>query len=108
MREALELHDAVCLMHLAKISLFRSRRVKAGVLREVLRSMDGATKPRPKKPPKREGGEPIPAIPRPKPTPFSGGAGAPVEFEEREQRPARTRFGFTVPAAGVEDTGLRL
>jgi hypothetical protein len=42
---------------------------------------------RPPKPPRKgrpdEGGEPMPAIPRPKPKPLSGGAEAPIEREQR-------------------------
>jgi hypothetical protein len=77
-------------------------------IREVLREAREASKmarpfrpSRPSKPPRSrkprpdEGGEPMPAIPGPKPRPLSGGAAAPVEKERRVKKfsPQPSRIG---------------
>lgn len=56
-----------------------------------LAERSGGKPPRPKRfrgggPPREEGGEPVPATPRPKPKPLAGGAAAPLDPDRR--RPA--------------------
>lgn len=57
-------------------------------------------KPRTRRP--DEGGEPIPAVPRPKPNPLSGGAAAPIEVTVRvtktSAQPPRVKSGPKVPS----------
>jgi septal ring factor EnvC (AmiA/AmiB activator) len=74
----------------------RARRaeVRDALLAEMMARRAGQPKPpRPRKRRPDEGGEPMPAIPRPKPKPLSGGAEAPIEREQRKtaSQPQRVR-----------------
>nr|WP_295370820.1 hypothetical protein [uncultured Sphingosinicella sp.] len=50
----------------------------------------------------------MPAIPRPKPKPLSGGAAARLEFGERKPRPASPRRLLSVSPPDGDETGIRL
>jgi hypothetical protein len=67
----------------------RQAEVRGALLAEMMARRPGRPKPPP--PRKRrpdEGGEPMPAVPRPKPKPLSGGAEAPIEREKRAKKSA--------------------
>jgi len=70
---------------------FRSQEaeVRKALYAEIVARRSG--QPKPPKPRKRrpdEGGEPMPAVPRPKPKPLSGGAAAPLKFTVRVTKTA--------------------
>lgn len=70
------------------------RYAEAAMLRaQAHRAASGSKLRRPKKPPRDEGGAPMPAVPRPKPKPLAGGAAAPIEreFRLRKSRSGRSR-----------------
>jgi hypothetical protein len=55
--------------------------VRRALYAELMARRSGQPKPpRPRKGRPDEGGEPMPAVPRPKPKPLSGGAAAPLKF----------------------------
>lgn len=95
--------EAVHAKHLEKMKRVHARLRAARLLAEELRLKRGPKNFRSKRPPWEEGGEPIPAIPRPKPTPLSGGAAAPLEFEDRKPRPARP--ALSVPGFDGDKSG---
>jgi septal ring factor EnvC (AmiA/AmiB activator) len=67
----------------------RQAEVRNALYAEMMARRAGQPKPpRPRKRRPDEGGEPMPAIPRPKPKPLSGGAEAPIEREKRAKKTA--------------------
>jgi hypothetical protein len=90
-RAAFETIMAQARVRMVQACLARQRKVTGMAVKRTFRSgRQAPMPPRPKRPPRREGGEPVPAIPRPKPTPLTGGAAAPLD-------PDRRNMGGTAP-----------
>ena len=106
-REALQPSAAgVRVHHFSGLKRLHARGLTPETLAEALRRTRGPKDPRSRKP--REGGEPVPAIPRPKPKPLSGGAAARLERGERKPRLASPRRLLPVSPPDGDETGIRL
>jgi len=86
------------------------RRAAAAMKRaEALRASRAPQPPTRRKPPREEGGEPMPALPKPKPKPLAGGAAVPIEKSFRLKKSVSgKRQSKRVLADSLTDGGLRL
>jgi hypothetical protein len=90
-------------LHVARLA---ARIVEAGKRADARRA---SRPPKGKKPPREQGGEPVPAIPRPRPRPLAGGAAAPLPKSKRRSKAGADRRArlLDIPSeTGSEPSGV--